>query len=62
MQAYLNALKKVSDSKGKLASMRSEYSRGNRSAADLILQAEKQLDAAEAELVTLRNAVITAEQ
>ncbi len=62
MKTYLDAASKVRDLKARLEGMRSEYSRGNHANADLILQAESSIAQAEAQLVTLRNAVITAEQ
>lgn len=62
MQEYLAAQAKMTEAKNKLSSMRSEYSRGNHDNASLILQAENQLSQAEARLIELRNAVVSAEQ
>ncbi len=42
--------------------MREGYAKGNRSDTDVIKQAEEQLDAAQAALITLRNDVITLER
>lgn len=62
MKKYVENLEKVKSARTRLAAMREEYSKGKRTDADVIRQAEQQLDAAQAALVTLRNDVITLER
>lgn len=62
MHKYVENLEKVNSARTRLAQMRQEYAKGNRSDADVIRQAEEQLEAAQNALVTLRNDVITLER
>ena len=62
MHAYMDHLERFNRAKESLADMRAAYAKGNRSSADLIEQAEAQLDAARAELTAMRNDVITLER
>ena len=62
MHSYMDHLERFNRAKASLADMRADYAKGNRSSADLIEQAEAQLDAARAELTAMRNDVITLER
>lgn len=62
MHEYMDQLAKYRETMSNLAMLRRRFAKGDADSADLILQAESQLDAARAELQTLRNDVITLER
>ena len=61
MHAYMVGVAKATDVERRLTALRSEYAKGDTSKADLITQLEGELETAQDNLVTLRNAVVTAE-
>ncbi len=61
MKEYLAKEKKLSGVLDRLAVLREDYGRGDRSNAALILELEGQLDKARAELKALRGNVVTLE-
>ncbi len=62
MKKYLENLEKVTSAERSIEAMRQAYGRGDRSDEEFIRQGEKQLEAARAALITLRNDVITLER
>ena len=61
MHAYMEGVAKATDVERRLTALRSENAKGDTSKADLITQLEGELETAQDNLVTLRNAVVTAE-
>ena len=59
MQKYLAQKKKLAGVEARLAELRQAYAKGDRSQSDLILTLEKDISQARAELLELRNDVIT---